>query len=50
MRVSATGGGEWLIMRRFAPWLRRVRPFMLVEITAWLVTGVVLSARRARAA
>ncbi len=30
MRVIGTDGGEWLIVRRFAPWLRRIRPFALV--------------------
>ncbi|MFC3453712.1 hypothetical protein [Amycolatopsis speibonae] len=30
MRVADPEGGEWLIVRRFAPWLRRVRPFAIV--------------------
>lgn len=30
MRVTDFGGGEWLIVRRFAPWLRRVRPLAIV--------------------
>ncbi|WP_181775741.1 hypothetical protein [Amycolatopsis pittospori] len=30
MRVSGADGGEWLIVRRFAPWLRRIRPFAIV--------------------
>ncbi|MEV6911448.1 hypothetical protein [Amycolatopsis sp. NPDC051071] len=30
MRVTDVGGGEWLIVRRFAPWLRRIRPFAIV--------------------
>ncbi|MFJ8916268.1 hypothetical protein [Amycolatopsis sp. NPDC102389] len=30
MRVTDTGGGEWLIVRRFAPWLRRIRPLAIV--------------------
>ncbi|MEV7548975.1 hypothetical protein AB0N89_05055 [Amycolatopsis sp. NPDC089917] len=30
MRVTDADGGEWLIVRRFAPWLRRVRPFAIV--------------------
>ncbi|RSN34412.1 hypothetical protein DL990_12135 [Amycolatopsis sp. WAC 01416] len=30
MRVTDTDGGEWLIVRRFAPWLRRIRPLAIV--------------------
>ncbi|MFK0246427.1 hypothetical protein ACIQUM_17135 [Amycolatopsis azurea] len=30
MRVTDADGGEWLIVRRFAPWLRRIRPFAIV--------------------
>ncbi|EMD28686.1 hypothetical protein [Amycolatopsis azurea] len=29
MRVTDADGGEWLIVRRFAPWLRRVRPLAI---------------------
>ncbi|WP_037306345.1 hypothetical protein [Amycolatopsis orientalis] len=30
MRVTDADGGEWLIVRRFAPWLRRIRPIAIV--------------------
>ncbi|MFC9254839.1 hypothetical protein [Amycolatopsis thailandensis] len=30
MRVTDPGGGEWLVVRRFAPWLRRIRPIAIV--------------------
>lgn len=30
MRVTDAEGGEWLIVRRFAPWLRRIRPLAIV--------------------
>ncbi|KZB79433.1 hypothetical protein [Amycolatopsis regifaucium] len=30
MRVTDSDGGEWLIVRRFAPWLRRIRPLAIV--------------------
>ncbi|GAB3726024.1 hypothetical protein GCM10027598_44380 [Amycolatopsis oliviviridis] len=29
MRVTDADGGEWLVVRRFAPWLRRIRPLAI---------------------